>query len=70
MKAQLDVLREVFEEWLRIHVTWLNYGTGIIDDELQELAAGFDHYCELGNRCNMGFYPTDDWLPLPAHQRC
>ena len=35
MRAQLDVLREVFDEWLRIHVTWLNYGTGI-DDELQD----------------------------------
>jgi hypothetical protein len=80
MGAQLDVLREVFEEWLRIHeinydfcfytpeewavkegpdhplqdselilafnnslVAWLNYGTGI-DDELQELAAGFGYY--------------------------
>jgi hypothetical protein len=45
--------------------TWLNYGTGI-DDDLQELAAGFGCYYELGNTWNVGFYPTDDWLPLPA----
>jgi hypothetical protein len=101
MRAQLDVLREVFEEWLRIHeinydfrfytpaewaakegpdhllqgaelmlafdnslVTWLNYGTGI-DDELQDLAAGFGYYYELGHAWNLGFYPTDDWQPLP-----
>lgn len=101
MRAQLDVLREVFEEWLRIHeinydfwfytpaewaakegpdhllqgaelilafenslVSWLNYGTGI-DDELQDLAAGFGYYFELGHAWNLGFYPTDDWQPLP-----
>lgn len=102
MRAQLDVMREVFEEWLRINginydfwfytpeewaakegpdhllqgaelilafdnslVTWLNYGTGV-NDELQELAEGFGYYYELGHHWNMGFYPVDDWQPLPS----
>jgi hypothetical protein len=102
MRAQLDVLREVFEEWFRIHeinydfrfytpeewavkegpshllqgaelilvfendlYTWMNYGTDV-PDELQELAEGFGYYYEQGHAWNMGFYPTEDWQPLPA----
>jgi len=102
MRAQLDILREVFEEWFRIHeinydfrfytpeewaakegpnhllqgaelilvfendlYAWMNYGTDA-PDELQELAEGFGYYYEQGHAWNMGFYPTDDWQPLPA----
>ena len=101
MPAQLSVMREVLEEWMRIYqidfdfwfytphewtikegsdhllqgadlvlafenslVAWLNEGTSI-DDELQELVEGFGYYYELGNHWNMGFYPLDDWKPLP-----
>jgi hypothetical protein len=101
MRVQLEVMREVLEEWMRIYeidndfwfytptewtvkegpdhllqgaelmlafenslVSWLNYGTGI-EDELQELIEGFGYYYELGHHWNMGFYPLDDWKPLP-----
>jgi len=102
MRVQLEVMREVLEEWMRIYeidydfwfytpaewaikegpdhllqgaelmlafenslVSWLNYGTGI-EDELQELVEGFGYYYELGHHWNMGFYPVDDWQPLPS----
>ena len=37
-----------------------------IEDELQNLAEGFGNYFEHGNVWNLGFYPIDDWPPLPS----
>lgn len=36
-----------------------------IEDELQDLAEGFGYFFEHGNVWNLGFYPIDDWQPLP-----
>jgi hypothetical protein len=101
VRDQIEVLREVFEEWLRIHNLDYDYGiythdewkaqgetvlteaelvitfenqlmhilnwTGPweVEEELQELANGFGYYFEMGNYWNIGFYPLDDWPPLP-----
>lgn len=101
MRAQIEVLREVFEEWLRIHdldydyqiytcdewkargenvitgaeliiafenqlIDILNWsGPWEVEEELQELASGFGYYFEMGHHWNIGFYPLDDWVPLP-----
>ncbi len=101
MRAQIEVLREVFEEWLRVHdldydywiftrdewrhrgetvitcaeliiafenqlVNILNWtGPWAIEEELQELAGGFGYYFEMGHHWNIGFYPLEDWPPLP-----
>lgn len=100
-RAQIEVLREVFEEWLRIHdmdydyqvytqdewrahgetviadaelviafenqlVSLMHYmGSWDVEDELQDLAAGFGYYFEFGHHWNIGFYPLDDWPELP-----
>lgn len=104
MKVQIDVLREVFVEWLRMHELdydfWIftraqwaekegdgNYlkdaelviafenslythfnspGEYNIEDELQDLANGFGYYFEFGNHWNIGFYPLEEWPPLPS----
>ncbi len=102
MRAQIEILNEVFKEWLRIHDLdydywiytrdeWLGRGEEIfkcaeliiafdnqlidilnytgpweIEEELQDLAGGFGYYFEMGNHWNIGFYPLEDWPPLPA----
>jgi hypothetical protein len=101
VRAQIDVLKEVFEEWMKTHdldydygfysdYEWrergetlledaelilifenqltsiLNYtGPWEIEEELQELAGGFGYYFDHGNTWNIGFYPLDEWAPLP-----
>jgi hypothetical protein len=121
MRARIDILREVFIEWLRMHELdydfWIytqdewakkegqenylkgaeliiafenqlyehfNYpvdrgeiaGLGIpagqshplsydVEGELQDLAAGFGYWFEFGHHWNIGFYPVEDWPPLP-----
>jgi hypothetical protein len=101
MRAQIEILSEVFEEWLQIHdldydywlytqdewlgrgeqilqgaelviafdnqlVSILNYtGPWAIEEELQDLAGGFGYYFEMGHHWNIGFYPLEDWPPLP-----
>lgn len=103
MRAQIDTLREVFIEWLRMHeldydfwvytqAEWakkegqenylkgaeliiafenqlyqhFNYPGGYnVEDELQDLAAGFGYWFEFGHHWNIGFYPIKDWPPLP-----
>lgn len=106
LRAQIEILREVFEEWLRVHdldydywvytrdewlargeavfgstvatcpelviafenqlVDILNYtGRWDIEDELQDLAGGFGYYFEFGHHWNIGFYPLEEWPPLP-----
>jgi hypothetical protein len=101
VRAQIEILREVFEEWLRIHNLnysywiysrdeWLDRGVTLltgaeliiafenqlvdilnwtgpweIEEELQDLANGFGYYFEMGNHWNIGFYPLEDWAPLP-----
>ena len=101
MRAQIEVLREVFEEWLRVHDLDYNYwvytqaewrargetvitgaelviafenqlvsilsysGPWEVEDELQDLAAGFGYYFEFGHHWNIGFYPLDEWPALP-----
>jgi hypothetical protein len=97
-KEQINILQEVFQEWLQIHdidydfwiysgnewrargesvlkkahaviafendlVNILNYSASWkVEDELQDLAAGFGYYFEIGKHWNIGFYPLD---PLP-----
>lgn len=103
IRAQIDVLREVFVEWLMLHEFdydfWIytqaewsaregdeNYLKGAeliiafdnslyeyfnypqkysVEDELQDLAAGFGYYFEFGHHWNIGFYPLEGWPPLP-----
>src|ERR1700730_15137070 len=102
MRAQIEVLREVFVEWLAMHdmdySVWIytqaewteregednflkgaeliiafendlyahfNYGDGTVEDELQDLAAGFGYWFEFGHHWNIGFYAFEDWPPLP-----
>lgn len=103
MRAQIDILKETFEEWLQANgldydywiytrpewegkkgkdnilkgaeliITFDNDLVRIfhfdampeIEDELQDLAEGFGYYFEHGNVWNLGFYPIDDWQPLP-----
>ncbi len=103
MRTQIDVMREVFVEWLQMHdldsdfwiytqkewskregeanllkgaelivafenqlVDILEFGPFDVEEELQELAAGFGYWFERGHRWNIGFYPLDEWLPLPS----
>lgn len=101
MRAQIEILSEVFAEWLRLQgldydfwiytqkewaerkedvlrgaelvlafenqlVSILNYsGPWEVEEALQELAAGFGYYFEMGHHWNIGFYPLDNWTPLP-----
>jgi len=47
-------------------VSILNYsGPWEAEEALQELAAGFGYYFEMGHHWNIGFYPLDNWPPLP-----
>ncbi|MBW2741667.1 MAG: hypothetical protein JRE64_23120 [Deltaproteobacteria bacterium] len=36
-----------------------------IEDELQDLAESFGYFFEHGNIWNLGFYPVENWQPLP-----
>ncbi len=101
MRAQIEILSEVFTEWLRLQgldydfwiytrkewaerkedvlqgaelvlafenqlVSILNYsGHWEAEEALQELAAGFGYYFKMGHQWNIGFYPLDNWPPLP-----
>ena len=46
-------------------ISILEFGPFEIEEELQELAGGFGYYFEIGNNWNIGFYPLDNWPPLP-----
>lgn len=101
-KEQVDILKEVFTEWLQIHdldydfwvysgnewskrcegvlkdaivviafenqlVNLLNYSESWdVEEELQDLAAGFGFYFEMGNHWNIGFYPLTDAERIPS----
>lgn len=101
MRDQIDILSEVFTEWLRLRgldydfwiytqkewaerkedvlqeaelvIAFENQLVSILscsglwgaEEALQELAAGFGYYFEMGHHWNIGFYPLDNWPPLP-----
>ncbi len=101
-KEKIDILTEVFTEWLQIHdldydfwvyssnewsehgevvlqdavvviafenhlVNLLNYSESWdVEEELQDLAAGFGFYFEMGNHWNIGFYPLNEAEKTPS----